>query len=129
RRSTLRRCVPFFTPRSDRVRDPGHRRSGTRPHRASRGALPRLAARERQARPARIPRNGRALGPGRIAMRLLELEDPGWVEFVRGRREATLFHHHARALLLGDYTSFRAMALAFIDSDGAVTTALPVGVV
>ena len=59
-------------------------------------------------------------------MRLLELEDPGWVEFVRGRPEATLFHHPAWARLLVDCYGYRAMALALTDGAGAVTAGLPV---
>ena len=59
-------------------------------------------------------------------MKLLELEDPGWVEFVRGRPEATLFHHPAWARLLVDCYGYRAMALALTDGTGAVTAGLPV---
>jgi len=59
-------------------------------------------------------------------VKLLELDDPGWVEFVRGRHEATLFHHPAWARLLVDCYGYRAMALALTEGAGAVTAGLPV---
>ncbi len=58
-------------------------------------------------------------------MRLLELEDRRWADFVEGRPDATIFHHPAWARLLADCYGYRAMAIAHEDG-GEITSGVPV---
>jgi CelD/BcsL family acetyltransferase involved in cellulose biosynthesis len=59
-------------------------------------------------------------------MRLLELEDSRWVDFVHGRPDATLFHHPEWAGLLAECYGFRAMGVVLAERGGAVQAGLPV---
>jgi len=56
---------------------------------------------------------------------LLSLDDPRWLDFVRGRSDSTIFHHPVWAGLLADCYGYRPMVIASIDG-GAVKAGLPV---
>jgi len=58
-------------------------------------------------------------------MSLLGVDDRRWLEFVEGRRDATIFHHPAWAGLLADTYGYRAMAVTLTDG-GAIAAGLPV---
>jgi CelD/BcsL family acetyltransferase involved in cellulose biosynthesis len=55
----------------------------------------------------------------------MELRDPAWLEFVRSRADATLFHHPVWARLLADCYGYRPMAVAYAEH-GAISAGMPV---
>ncbi len=58
-------------------------------------------------------------------LRLLSLDDPGWLDFVQGRGDATIFHHPAWAGLLAECYGYRPMVVAST-AGGAVNGGLPI---
>jgi CelD/BcsL family acetyltransferase involved in cellulose biosynthesis len=56
---------------------------------------------------------------------LLTLEDPRWLEFVRGADDASFFHHPAWARLVADCYGYDAMAVVVTDGTGQITGGLP----
>jgi CelD/BcsL family acetyltransferase involved in cellulose biosynthesis len=58
-------------------------------------------------------------------MRLLGLDDPRWLDFVRSQPRALLFDHPAWARLLADCYGYRAMVAALTDDGGAIVGGLP----
>src|SRR5439155_809320 len=99
--------VAGLAPRSDGVRDPRGRRSASRRRRdpirsASRLAPPNARSPDRGGTSRPACRHRRPLRKLLAVMRLIELGDRGWLEFVQGRADATLFHHPVWARLLAD---------------------------
>jgi CelD/BcsL family acetyltransferase involved in cellulose biosynthesis len=56
----------------------------------------------------------------------LNIDDPGWLEFVSTADGATAFHHPAWARLLMDTYGYRAFAFAVVDRAGTIGAGLPV---
>jgi CelD/BcsL family acetyltransferase involved in cellulose biosynthesis len=56
----------------------------------------------------------------------VEIDDPGWMEFVSASERASAFHHPAWAALLGECYGYSAFALVLHDSAGRIVAGLPV---
>jgi CelD/BcsL family acetyltransferase involved in cellulose biosynthesis len=56
----------------------------------------------------------------------VDLDDPGWADFVARHPEATPFHHPDWARLIADCYGFRGFALVTHDDTGAIQAGLPV---
>ena len=68
-----------------------------------------------------------AIGPSTTPVRavVVELEDDGWSEFVRGRADATCFHDPRWARLIADCYGFHPRALLWLTSSGTAVAGLP----
>src|SRR6184192_1240670 len=122
--------VPGLAPRSDGVRDPRGRRSASRRRRdpirsASRLASPNARSPDRGGTSRPACRHRRPLRKLLAVMRLIELGDRGWLEFVQGRADATLFHHPVWARLLADCYGYRPLVAALAEH-GALSAGMPV---
>ena len=59
-------------------------------------------------------------------MRLLELEDPRWFDFVQSRSNATLFHHPVWAGLLAETYGYRPMVVTIAERGGTPSAAMQI---
>jgi CelD/BcsL family acetyltransferase involved in cellulose biosynthesis len=54
------------------------------------------------------------------------IDDPRWLEFLQGRRDATIFHHPAWLGLLADYYGFCSFLLLAVDGSAQLRAGLPI---
>jgi CelD/BcsL family acetyltransferase involved in cellulose biosynthesis len=55
----------------------------------------------------------------------ISLDDPRWLDFVRGASGASFFHHPAWARLVAECYGYNALAFVVTDGSGAITGGLP----